>query len=116
MSTIFEIIALVGVTNIITRSFLLQPVRDMIPWQKVKYAANCPQCSGFWVGLLYYVCILSDYNAHNYLAEAVLWGAIVSLASSFVVAVLDYLSFAKSHLLESISGVSTLDLMNDDED
>lgn len=116
MSTIFEIIALVGITNIITRSFLLQPVRDIIPWQKVKYAANCPQCSGFWVGLLYYIFVASDYCAHNYLANAILWGAMISLTSSFAVAVLDYLSFAKSHLLESISGVSTLDLMNEDED
>lgn len=51
----FEIIALVGIVNVLTRSYLLQAVRDEIPWQKAKYAANCPQCTGVWVGAIYYL-------------------------------------------------------------
>ena len=112
---IFEIIALAGVVNILTRSYLLQPIRDSIPWQKVKYAANCPQCTGVWVGAIYYLIGVCPYNSPRMLLDICLWAGIVSLCASFITAVLDYISFAKSALIEKITGF-TDDTKNEDRE
>lgn len=99
----FEIVALVGIVNVLTRSYLLQAVRDEIPWQKAKYAANCPQCTGVWVGAIYYLLVVCPYNSPRMLIDVCLWAGMISLMSSFVVSLLDYISFAKSALIEHIT-------------
>ena len=42
-----------GLTFIITRSFIFDGFRErMTRWPKIGHLVNCPQCSGFWSGLL----------------------------------------------------------------
>lgn len=100
MANLFEVLALAGITGIITRSYLLQGVRDRITIPKLKYLINCPQCTGFWVGLIY---ALFVPTRSNILMNMVLWAGAVSLFSSATVTSLDYLSFAKSRLLNDIA-------------
>ena len=100
MKNLFEVLALAGITGIITRSYLLQGLRDRIQIQKLKYLINCPQCTGFWVGLFYGI---FTSTRSNILLNMFLWAGVVSLFSSATVAALDYLSFAKSRLLNDIA-------------
>lgn len=50
---IFHLLGATGLTFIITRSYIMEPIRDYaIRWPKFHHLLNCPQCSGFWCGLL----------------------------------------------------------------
>lgn len=100
MSDWFAVLALAGITGIITRSYLLQGFRDRIQIPKLKYLINCPQCTGFWVGLIY---AIFTSSRGNILLSMFLWAGAVSLFSSATVTSLDYLSFAKSRLLNEIA-------------
>lgn len=112
MSDWFEVLALAGITGIITRSYLLQGVRDAIKIPKLKYLINCPQCTGFWVGFIYAFFISSPSNI---LFNIVLWAGAVSLFSSATVTGLDYLSFAKSRLLNEIANDAASLVINSQE-
>lgn len=105
MSDWFTVLALAGLTGIITRSYLLQGVRDSIKQPKLKYLINCPQCTGFWVGFFYGVlsCGSRSHSMLVILLSIGLWAGAVSLFSSATVGLLDYLSFAKSRLLNDIA-------------
>lgn len=105
MSDWFAVLALAGLTGIITRSYLLQGVRDSIKQPKLKYLINCPQCTGFWVGVFFGLvdgCRRGD-SVLSILVYTGLWAGAVSLFSSATVTSLDYLSFAKTRLLNDIA-------------
>lgn len=105
MSDWFTVLALAGLTGIITRSYLLQSVRDSIKQPKLKYLINCPQCTGFWVGVFFGLvdgCRRGD-SVLSILVYTGLWAGAVSLFSSATVTSLDYLSFAKTRLLNDIA-------------
>ncbi len=104
---VFEILALAGIVNILTRSYLLQTVRETLPWAHLRYAANCPQCTGVWVGAIYYLIAVCPYNSPKMLVEICMWAGMVSLVSSAITAALDYLSFAKSLLISRIPLLET---------
>lgn len=104
---VFEIIALAGIVNVLTRSYLLQPVRESLPWEKIKYAAQCPQCTGVWVGAIYYLFGVCPYNGPRMLLDICLWAGMVSLASSFMVSILDFISFAQSAMIVKIPSLPT---------
>lgn len=65
---------------------------------------NCPQCTGFWVGVIYGV--YSVLNHNKVVADMsfiLLLGGLVSLVASAIVPLLDYLSFAKTVLVNKIA-------------
>jgi len=94
-----EVIGLVGVTNITTRSHLFQPIRGWEGWHpKIAYLLSCPSCSGFWVGMFYFPLSVASEKWYLFL----LYACAVSAVSSVVVTILDWASFAKSHLIQKI--------------
>ena len=55
MEFIIYILAVYGMTYIITKSFLFQSFRDLfIKHKYLSYLVNCPVCMGFWVALIIY--------------------------------------------------------------
>lgn len=52
---IFKILGLVGITLILTSSFILIPLRDRIVNLNKYFGilVNCSACTGFWTGLIY---------------------------------------------------------------
>ena len=57
---IIHLLGATGLTFIITRSFIMESLRDYaIRWPKVHHLLNCPQCSGFWCGMLVFSLTLS---------------------------------------------------------
>lgn len=111
MLNFFTILGLIGVTNIITRSYLLQGLRDALPFAKLRYMAACPMCTGFWIGVLFWI-ITHKYVVTEFrmpesikyinLMDIFVYGGAVSVGSSFVVGLLDYISFGKSALIAQI--------------
>ena len=104
---LFTLFGLVGVVSIITRSYIMQPIREKAPGRKLRYMLNCPQCSGFWVGLFYgvYDVFYTRFYADvlSTILIVLLWGGLVSLASSVVIPLMDYVSFAKTDLVNKIA-------------
>ena len=112
----FVVLALVGIVSIITRSYIMQTIREKAPGKKLRYMLNCPQCSGFWVGLFYGV-YDQFYGAwsigfRNYVS-VLLWGGLVSLSASVIIPLMDYVSFAKTDLVNKIARSGDSD--DDDE-
>jgi len=52
-----EILALCGITQIITTSRLFAPLRNHIPTTQLKYMISCPQDMGFSVGFAAYAAV-----------------------------------------------------------
>lgn len=51
--TIFTILASLGMSFIVTKSFLFEPVRLLFIGREFIFTLlNCPQCMSFWTGLL----------------------------------------------------------------
>ena len=99
---LLTIIGLVGITNIITRSYIFEKVRDNLPFTWLRYLAQCPACSGTWVGFIYYLCVLCPYNSLKNIPEFFVWGGLVSICSAVVVTCLDYINYAKTMLINRI--------------
>lgn len=103
---LFSLFALVGIVSIITRSYIMQKIREKAPGKNLRYMLNCPQCSGFWVGLFYgayeqfYVARFLSFHSF---VQVLLWGGLISLASSIVIPLMDYVSFAKTDLVNKIA-------------
>lgn len=98
MSSWFILFGLAGIVNVLTRSYLLGPLRERVPSQTLKYMANCPQCMGMWVGFLYvclclFPCLLKPFSIF-------IWGGAVSLCADIFVTTLDVFAFGKSALLK----------------
>lgn len=50
---IFHLLGAIGLTFIITRSYIFDSFRErMTRWPNIGHLVNCPQCSGFWCGML----------------------------------------------------------------
>lgn len=97
---LLAIIGLVGITNIITRSYLFEKVRDNLPFAWARYLAQCPTCMGTWVGFAYYLVALCPYAGFiECLTSLFIWGGVVSISSAVVVACLDYIYYSKSALM-----------------
>lgn len=59
---LFAILAAVGLTIIITKSFLFEKVREL-PKNEFAYTLiHCPQCMGFWCGLLFAVILTPTFE------------------------------------------------------
>ena len=61
METIIYILASIGLTFIITRSYIFQNIREKIAINSEILGTlfSCPQCMGFWSGLLITIPTLS---------------------------------------------------------
>ena len=104
MNSVLVILALVGMVGIITRSYLLQVIRDKAPTSSLRYMLNCPQCTGFWVGVIYGIFMVLNHNkVLSDISLVLLMGGLVSLGASAIVPLLDYLSFAKTVLVNKIA-------------
>ena len=57
MMVLIEILALCGIAQIITASYLLAPLRATVPTAHLKYLVSCAQCTGFWVGFIVYAAV-----------------------------------------------------------
>lgn len=100
---LLTIIGLVGITNIITRSYIFEKVRDNLPFAWMRYLAQCPACSGTWVGFVYYLFAVCPYGSIlEWLPQLFVWGGLVSICSAVTVACLDYIYYAKSVLMTRI--------------
>ena len=99
--TILKILALVGIVNILTRSFIFQPLREKLPPGQIRYFSECPQCIGFWVGFFGspLVHLVSTSWDVGMLVNAVLVGGLVSVVSSCVIHTLDVIPFTRSYLI-----------------
>lgn len=107
MSLLFVVVGLVGITNILTRSYLFENVRESIkiPW--LQYLSQCPACTGTWVGFLYYMIAVCEYvSVVESLVELFVWGGAISICSAVVVACLDYIYFLKSSFISSSTEVA----------
>jgi hypothetical protein len=109
------IFGLVGIVYIITRSYLLQNVKASIPIASIRYALNCAQCTGFWVGFLFYlittpdlVYTLQDSYYNPTLLETIspstiispfIYGGLISVLSSITINVLELIAFSKDWLI-----------------
>lgn len=103
---VFLIIGLVGITNILTRSFILQPLREIVPTNTLKYMVACPMCMGFWVGVLYFFAFrptTTSFTLFSSFVETFIYGGLISACSAFGVLLLDYIAFLKTALLDEIS-------------
>lgn len=64
METILLILAAAGFDLIITRSEILSFLREAFPnSEKLTTLFSCPQCFGFWSGLIFGIASLSFVNA-----------------------------------------------------
>ena len=102
---LLTIIGLVGITNIITRSYIFEKVRDNLPFAWLRYLAQCPACSGTWVGFLWYIIAVCTYDSWRCIPLMFVWGGVVSVCSAVVVACLDYINYAKTDLINKIMQV-----------
>lgn len=78
--TIFTILASLGLSLIVTKSFLFEPIRLLFLEKEFIFTLlNCPQCFSFWSGLLCsaIVCVFIEINL------PVLFCMGVALTSSF---------------------------------
>ena len=113
---ILVLLALVGIVSIITRSYIMSKIREKAPGKNLRYMLNCPQCSGFWVGLffgLYYQLYVERLFTFSAFVNVLLWGGLVSLLSSIIIPLTDYLSFAKTLLVNKIAASG--DSVDDEE-
>jgi len=63
METILLILAALGLDLIVTRSELLSFLRELFPnSEKLTTLLSCPQCFGFWSGLLFVIASPSLIN------------------------------------------------------
>ena len=118
---IVEILALCGVTQIITTSYLFASVRRYVPTDHLKYMLSCSQCMGFWIGFGAYVAVAlyslccpdTDFIfpiAHAVAvtgfwiqcAFVVLLGGLISLCSILVNHVIEFLHFCKMWYVTAI--------------
>jgi len=83
-------LSLLGVTLIITRSSIVEAVKDRLPAKWVKLL-DCPMCSGFWVGIVYGFGSV-DIGNYSQLSHAIGFGFIISLSSYCVILITDSLS------------------------
>ncbi len=109
------IFGLVGIVYIITRSRLTQTIRAEFPNERLRYMLSCAQCTGFWVGFLFYLVtmpelsnvlhqsysppiLLKTLTVTNIIAPF-LYGGLISLLSSLTVNLLELIAFAKDWLI-----------------
>ena len=112
LDSVLVVLALVGIVSIITRSYILQILRDKAPTSQLRYMLNCPQCTGFWVGIIYGVYAVLNHNkVVSDISLILLLGGLVSLVASAIIPLLDYLSFAKTVLVNKIANEAN-DIMN----
>jgi len=95
---ILELISLVGLVNILTRSAILQSLRDSLPTDGLRYGAQCPMCVGFWVGVLYF-CLTTASFGWPCLVSLFLYGGLVSICSSFAIHTLDAIPFVRAYFI-----------------
>ena len=115
---ILVLLALVGIVSIITRSYIMEKIREKAPGKNLRYMLNCPQCSGFWVGLffgLYFQLYIERVFAFSSFVNVLLWGGLVSLLSSIIIPLTDYLSFAKTLLVNKLTVIPS-DNVSEDSD
>ena len=82
ISFILFLFGSVGITIILTKGDILEPLREGVSRlsEKLGYLVSCPMCSGFWIGL-----VSGYFSGYN----AVFSAGIVSLASWFIYSVVE---------------------------
>ena len=117
LSIVFSLIGLVGIVNIVTRSYLFEGVRNRIPakWKMLRYFAQCPACFGTWVGFLYYLFAVCPFNSFYCFISFFLWGGAVSFLSASFVTLLDYLSYLKQESVLRIASSPVSSTEGEDE-
>ena len=109
-----EVLALCGIVQIITTSYLLAPLRASLPTEHLKHLVSCTQCMGFWVGFIVYAVVaicsvfapissfslpIADMVASSdvYVKPVLvlLFGGLVSVCSLFANHVIEFSHFCK---------------------
>jgi len=70
-----ELLGSIGLTMIVTQSFLFKGVRDYFSNKWIKKVLNCTQCFGFWSG------VLVGVMEWNYITDILLLGFSSSILS-----------------------------------
>lgn len=116
MDILFYVLSVVGVTTIVTQSFIFSPIRE---WVKSKHdflgtLIECPTCFGFWVGVFlslhtyspFYEVTYSESWFYYYFywvwVRFALDGAIASIVATFATVLFELVS-QKTLYLESKS-------------
>jgi len=88
------IVAGYGLTSVVTHSLIAKPVRNFLSKRSLKIYefVKCPQCVGFWVGVLLTILVpelldIAEFPVLNWL----LAGFVVSGSSWFIHAILESL-------------------------
>lgn len=75
---IYLLFGLVGITFIITDSKIVAPIRNLFGGTKIGEMLECGQCTGFWVGIVYY-CLNTNTNFNTTaIVEMFINGGLVS--------------------------------------
>ncbi len=112
------ILGLIGIVYIITRSRLTQQLRVQFPNERFRYMLNCAQCTGFWIGFLFYLTTNPELALTLYASAAdptifktltfslifspFIYGGLISLLSSLTVNLLELIAFAKDWFVTHI--------------
>lgn len=99
---IVNILASVGLTLIITESFLFEPVRSKISKssEKIGYLFGCPMCMGVWMG----ACVGWVYGADIFKSAM-----LTSLLSLIIMSVINLLSYLSDFLFSKMEEVNLSD-------
>lgn len=85
MNTLLLLLASVGLSHIIVKSKIIQPVKDKMSDGWLLYLLNCYQCSGFYTGLS--LALLSGHYT-----DCLFIGFAASLLSTSAAVILDKLT------------------------
>ena len=69
--SVLDVISCVGLTMIITQSYIFKPIREYFKEAKHLYKLlNCTMCMGFWVGVLMFqsfqYALVSSISSYTY--------------------------------------------------
>jgi len=104
-----------GMTHIITRSTIFEPVRDFMQKKSEDFFGvlfTCPTCMGFWVGVFICLFLFQPIVLTNWLSSAFVSGCIASGFSTFTFAMLSLID-SKQELNEVqtiVAGLTVNDL------
>ena len=90
-----NILSGVGLTLIVTESFLFQPLRERISKvsEKLGYLFSCPMCMGVWVG----ACVSFYYGADVFKSAM-----LTSLFSLIIMSIINSLSYLSDFLFSKM--------------
>lgn len=99
----FIVMSSVGLTIILTESFLFEPAREYISKKsdKIGYLVSCPMCMGVWTG----ACVSLFYGLDPFKVAM-----LTSLFSFIIMSLINTLSYLSDFLFSKIEEVDSSDV------